>query len=63
MHEIHGGPETTMAYHFHRYVNLVFAVSLAHCGSGVFFFLALTVSELRAIFLFPGSTFIYLIVS
>ena len=41
---------------------LMYILSWVHCGStGIF--LALTVSELRAIFLCPDSKFVYLIVS
>ena len=40
----------------------MFAFSFAHCGL-VGVSLALNVSQLRAIFLFPGSMFIFLIVS
>ena len=64
MHEIHGGPDFRPHDDYGISLpligqHLVFAFSWAHCGSTVFFFsLALTASVL-----FPGSMFIYLIVS
>ena len=68
MHEIHGGPDLRPHDDYGISLpligqHLVFAFSWAHCGSTVFS-LALTASELRALFfLFPGSILIYMIVS